>query len=60
MIFTRPDREAVAAAAIASAGFAIRPTDRALGWLGRNARQAEIPYQALHARELMRWFGLPG
>ena len=60
MIFTRPDRVAVAAAAIAAAGFAIRPADRALSLLGRNARLAEIPYHALHAKALMKWFGLPG
>jgi hypothetical protein len=60
LLVTRPDRAAIAAAAIAAVGFAVRPADRALSLLGRNARLAEIPYHALHAKELMRWFELPG
>jgi hypothetical protein len=58
LMITRPDRVAVAAAAVAAVGFAVRPADRALSLLGRKARLAEIPYHALHAKELMRWFGL--
>jgi hypothetical protein len=58
LMVTRPDRVAVAAAAIAAVGFAVRPADRALTLLGRKARLAEIPYHALHARELMRRFDL--
>ena len=60
-MITRPDRVAVAAAAIAAVGFAVsaRRADRALSLLGCKARLAEIPYHALHAKELLRWFGLP-
>lgn len=53
-MITRPDRVAVAAAAVAAVGFAVRPTDRALTLLGRSARLAEIPCHALHAQELLR------
>jgi hypothetical protein len=60
LMITRPDRVAIAAAAIAAAGFAVRPADRALSLLGRKARLAEIPYHALHAKELMRRFELSG
>jgi len=59
LMTTRPDRVAIAAAAIAAVGFAVRPADRALSLLGHKARLAEIPYHALHAKELMRRFELP-
>jgi hypothetical protein len=55
LMITRPDRVAIAAV-----GFAVRPADRALSLLGRKARLAEIPYYALHAKELMRQFELFG
>jgi hypothetical protein len=59
MLSLRPDREAVAATVLASAGFAIKPTELALRLLGRTARLAEFGYHARRADELIHRLGLP-
>jgi hypothetical protein len=59
MLSLRPDREAVAAAVLASAGFAVKPTELALRLLGRTARLAEFGYHARRADELIHRLGLP-
>ena len=58
MLSQRPDREAVAAAVLASSGFAIKPTEPALRLLGRTARVAEIGYHARRADYLIHRLGL--
>ena len=59
MLSLRPDREAVAAAVLASAGFAIKPTELALRLLGRTARLTEFGYHARRADDLIHRLGLP-
>lgn len=59
MLTLRPDREAVAAAVLASAGFAIKPAELALRLLGRTARLAEFGYHARRADDLIHRLGLP-
>lgn len=59
MLSLRPDREAVAAAVLASAGFAIKPTELALRLLGRTARLTEFGYHARRADDLIYRLGLP-
>ncbi|MDT4995872.1 MAG: hypothetical protein QOH97_5764 [Actinoplanes sp.] len=55
----RPDREAVWAAALASAGFAVVPVSRALTLLGLNARLAELNNHLIHVSQLERQMQLP-
>jgi hypothetical protein len=59
MLWRRPDRRAVAAAVLASSGFAIKPAERALRLLGRSARLAEFGYHARCADDLTHRLGLP-
>jgi len=60
-VFTvTPDREAVAAAVLASAGFVIKPAELALRLLGRTARLAEFGYHARRAEDLIYRLRLPG
>jgi hypothetical protein len=58
MLSLRPDREAVAAAVLASSGFAIKPAELALRLLGRTARLAEFGYHARRADDLIHRLGL--
>ncbi len=59
LIIRRPDREAVSAAVLASAGFAVKPAELALKLLGRTARVTEIHYHARRANDLIHRLGLP-
>lgn len=59
LITLRPDRVAVSAAVLASAGFAVKPAELALNLLGRTARVTEIHYHACRTNDLIHRLGLP-
>lgn len=59
ILTSRPDLVAIGGAVLACAGFAVVPAHRGLALLGRNARVAELGYQARKADDLIYRLGLP-